>query len=368
MKVGILTFHAAHNFGSMLQAYALQKTVEKTGNICEIINMRPKEQKKLYDWKIEKESNLIKYLIKKIIFRKKKWQYEKFEEFLKKYLNITEEYNDRKQFENSKKEYDIYVSGSDQIWNTKTTDFDIAYFLGFKKEGKRIAYSVSAGSGKNIEIKKYEEYIRNYSFISVRERSLAKQLKDEFNINVELTLDPTLLLKKEEWDCLVNLKFESELPEHYIFFYSLGYGEEEEKILQYLKKKYNLPVVLPHRIYSAEGMKGYKVIDECGPEEFITLVKNSDMVFTTSFHGCIFSIIYHKKLIVYLPNEGHIDERKISMLEIAGMERCGIENLLDLKKYEKRNEEIDYDEVEKRLDKERQKSFQYLEKSLGVIQ
>ena len=67
-------------------------------------------------------------------------------EFLKKYLNITEEYNDRKQFENSKKEYDIYVSGSDQIWNTKTTDFDIAYFLGFKKEGKRIAYSVSAGS------------------------------------------------------------------------------------------------------------------------------------------------------------------------------------------------------------------------------
>ena len=90
---------------------------------------------------------------------------------------------------------------------------------------------------------------------------------------------------------MVNLKFESKLPEHYIFFYSLGY--EKRRKFYSIKEKYNLPVVLPHE-YVVEGMKGYKVIDECGPEEFITLVKNSDMVFDIVSRVYIFYYFSHK--------------------------------------------------------------------------
>jgi hypothetical protein len=336
MKVGILTFHASHNYGSMLQAYALQKVVTKLGHECKIINFRTKRQKQMYDYRnvVKKEQNIFKKLIKILFFGNAKKQHERFENFLKTYLPVTKEYSDIDEFEHGSDEFDIYISGSDQIWNVDAHDFNKIYMLDFNKEGKRVAYAVSAGSGR-CSLKGYEKEIRKYDAIGVREFALGESLKSELGIQSKLTLDPTLLLSASEWNELRNKELEKKLPDKYIFFYSLGYGDEELEILKYIDKSMgNIPILTPHRLYTREVLyKNFKVIKACGPREFVSLVANASFVFTTSFHGCIFSTIYKRNFLTYLPNEGHIDERKQSLLALLGETKRGVCSLEDVKKY-----------------------------------
>lgn len=143
-KVGIITFHASHNYGSMLQAYALQQTVLRLGCECEIINLRTQLQRKIYSpffmykgW--AKKLKALRYPRLAIEDIKK---HQKFEQFLhEKYILSPHTYTTAEELKNANLDYDCYISGSDQIWNTSCADFLTSYFFDFVKHGKRIAYA-----------------------------------------------------------------------------------------------------------------------------------------------------------------------------------------------------------------------------------
>ncbi len=206
-KIGIITFHASHNYGSMLQAYALKRTVEALGYICEIINFRTKRQKDIYKpfclsahWlQILKT---IKYPKLALDDLKK---HRLFEKFLRNYLTTShKEFSNSQQLADAHLDYDAYISGSDQIWNTCCFDYDAAYFLDFTSNATKIAYAPSMGPNPETQVKASDEpaikaYLSAYNFISVREEGTADRVERIAGKRPEVCLDPTLLLNKEKW-------------------------------------------------------------------------------------------------------------------------------------------------------------------------
>ena len=156
-KVGIITFHGAHNYGSALQVYALQKVItDKLYYPCEIIDFRTEAQKDQYRPLTKRKG--VKYFLKNLYFllyyteRKKK--YDLFEEFISEYLKLSDvQYDTEEKLERSDLSYSHYISGSDQIWNTVPNDASMMYFLPFVKKGKKIAYAPSFGQLGNIKYK-----------------------------------------------------------------------------------------------------------------------------------------------------------------------------------------------------------------------
>ena len=177
-KIATITFHASYNYGSNLQAYALQEFIKKLcHNDCKynIINLRTEVQKGMYKSPFYKKNirNLIKFLIlfKYVNQFNKKEIY--FENFINEKLNLTKEYKNYDELKNEKFDYDYYISGSDQLWNLQATDFDWSYYLEFIDSKNKISYAGSFGPIKrnwtNEEKRRVVRNLKKYKYISVRE-------------------------------------------------------------------------------------------------------------------------------------------------------------------------------------------------------
>lgn len=213
MKIGIITFHAAFNYGSMLQAYALQTFLERQGHHVEIVNYRPKTQKRGYPKPISFSSlHNVKQTVQSLLFAPttiptlyKKWHL--FDDFLNKYLHLTREYSSLAELNSANFDYDVLVTGSDQIWNTQTFDFSEAYFGTFvNAKTKKIAYAPSMGPKPEAQDKEYvKRLLKGYSAISVREERTKDFLTDNHLFDdVSLVLDPTMLLDKSDFSGLCS--------------------------------------------------------------------------------------------------------------------------------------------------------------------
>lgn len=207
-KIGIITFHASHNYGSMLQAYALQQTVLEMGLDCEIINYRTKIQTEHFKppfmrgtmpGKIKRFILFLPYcysLLKK---------FNLFEEFLSNHYKLSDkEFLSLSELSEAKLPYDVIISGSDQIWNTYCFDFDWAYFLPFAKSAHRVAYAPSLGPTPFHSIRtemenKIESFLEAYDVISVRDSLAQKEIKRLTGIEYPIMIDPTLLLPIKSW-------------------------------------------------------------------------------------------------------------------------------------------------------------------------
>lgn len=318
-RVGIITFHASHNYGSMLQAYALQRVVTELGYYCEIINFRTKRQKKYYRPFYKK--NGIRSMIKAILYpqiafgdRKK---HVLFEKFIKDHMRLTEkEFETEDELKKSDLNFDVYISGSDQIWNTSCFDFDKAYFLDFVRKGKRVAYAPSMGPDclNQIDVKKYPEikkFVSCYDLISVRDAAGASLMDHIYGFIPQITVDPTLLIEKNDWDKLAGTH--RIVKDDYILLYTPWYDEAlYSKSLEFASK-YNLKVVVTIPDYSHKWInnKFMKFVTAVGPLEFLNLVKFSKMVVSGSFHAFIFSIVFSKHYYAY---KGKFDDRMVSLI------------------------------------------------------
>ncbi len=321
-KIGIITFHNSYNCGSMLESYAMLKAVENIGNCnTEIINFSNIGQQKLYN--VFFENNSLKNIIKNIIilpFHKRiAFNNSKYEEFKNTYFKLS-----NKQTHSIKEltdnEYDIIISGSDQIWNITIVDGDDAYFLPWVKKAKKIAYAPSFGAKKiqdnTTDIDKYKNYLNSYNALSIRENNGQKWIKELINKNVPVLIDPTLLLSSSEYDKL--LAKDIHLNEKYIFFYSPGFDKDICKYVQKIAKKYNLQVITwSSKQYYLHFIKryGFKLPKYENPSSYLNLIKNAELIITTSFHGTVFSTIYKKKFIT-VKNGGMYttDDRVITLL------------------------------------------------------
>lgn len=368
MKIDIITRHAIANYGSILQAYATEKMLDKLNIENEIIDyVRVEENSKNLVKTYMKNSkkwnrNFITRFIYKIIQKPNlDIMNNKFAKYRKKYLKLTsKQYKNKNELMEDLPQADIYCTGSDQVWGQiANDDYDENYFLEFVPNDKRcIAYSASFGKNKlseNLKIK-LPKLMEKYSDIMVRELSAVKILNASGIDNVKLVLDPTLLLSKEEWK--ENLKIKNNEKEQYILTYQLHHNKEFDKYLKKLAKATNLKVVrLSSSIYYKFKYGKFVYLPDL--EQFLTYFKNAKYVVTDSFHGTVFSIIFNKQVIDILP--GKTRTRIESILKLFGMEDRIVNDYNDMSII---NKEIDYKKVNDILDKERKKSIEYLRKAI----
>ena len=332
MRIGILTFHNADNYGAVLQCYALQEKLKNyytEDNKISIIDYKCPEIENAYipRFKIFKPWNILWYL-------KAKRKRRKFQEFREKHLDIGScDFS----------QYDVIYYGSDQIWNPKLTNCDLK-FWGEGFSGKKIAYAASDG-GELVLSEKTKILLNSFSKISCREEILTEKLQNSnISIPIETVCDPVFLLSKDEW-----LKFaEMPIEENYILAYkiseNLKFDAEVEKLGRRLKKK----VV---QITYVKGWRKYfctrqKFVDDISPEQFVGYFVKADFVMTTSFHGTAFSIIFNKPFFVMsLTKRSERITNVLSILNIA--DRYGSE-------YHENSNEV------KGLEEYREKALEFL--------
>lgn len=370
MKIGGLTFHSAYNFGSNLQAYALQQYINKLAkeyNIpidYSIINLRTRAQDKIYNYKLN--GNILKRIFKQVVFGKQlKKRQENFEVFINNKLNTTIKYSTREDIIYDNKFYDVCITGSDQIWNLMAYDFDWSYFLDGINCKKKVSYAVSSGPKKR-EISKEEEeritrLLKDYDAISVREEGTKEFISQFTDKDIEINMDPTILLDKEEWNQIIDSK--KIIDEPYILYYSLRPSKSRTKYLQEMSKKMNMKIVVANPSYKYDIVGGFVRKYESGPLEFLNLLKNAKLVISSSFHGTIFSVILN---VPFYALNGKNDYRISTLLKVMKLEERMIMEGDNLEDIAKNAYNIDFSIANEMIMKEREKSKQYLVNALGI--
>lgn len=357
IKVGILTFHDAHNYGAVLQAYALKRYIQKLDDVdVKIINYHHYNIPDGFPKKRKIDKLTLKNIAKHIYSSKDhNLRWGKFDKFIKSLIDNTDSvYTNEEELE--KLDIDVWICGSDQIWNTDITrGFNKGFFLDFETKGKKVSYAVSMGIPRLPE--KYEEEfkkcINNLDYISVREDSLEQYAKEFTNKEVVKVTDPTLLLDTDEYDDLI---LDNKIKEKYLLIYALGPDSRLEEIAKKKAKEKGL------KIYEVNDFKEKKhfcdQISHAGPCEFVTLIKNADCIVTNSFHGTIFSIIFEKDF--YTITRLNRNSRMESILAIVDMKDRLIENPEEIDRVKTQ----DYKKAKENLKKEISKSREFLEKAI----
>lgn len=325
MKIGTITFHGSHNYGSMLQAYALQEYIKRL--LCSyhipcdyyIINYRSETQKNIYQApKPDNTRNLVKWFMYLPYKRQLDLQHRKFEAFITDHLHPTEEFSFPDLLPETASRFDVLIAGSDQIWNVRARDFDAAYlFPGCPN--RKISYAASLGPlpidwGKYNKTE-YSSLLNDFSYVSVREKGSFTKLREILpEKNIRIMPDPTFLLDVQDWRALqsgVN-------PGKYILFYCLEPSKEHVRIAKLLSDSLNLPVVTTKYRNRSDYFNPFIKQYDAGPCDFLSLIDHAAVILTSSFHGTVFSIIYGKPFYVI---NGMEDDRIRDILKLFGAER-----------------------------------------------
>lgn len=373
-NIGIITFHNSNNCGSMLESFAMNRIFNSIGFDSEIINYSSEGQQQLYKslfpWNSPK--NIIKNIL--LLPHKKRLDRNngKYQEFKQRYMSLNSQ-DIQTDAQVCKLTYDAVIAGSDQIWNVTIEDYNDVYFLPWVQGGLKIAYAPSFGAKnpakyKPSRITKYSDFLNGFDYISVRENNGQKWIKEISGRDAKVVLDPTLLLPIDEYRRLERKNMK--LPEKYIFFYSPGFSLDICRFVKQVSEKYNLPVITwsakPFYIKSV-WRYGFKLPNYEDPSTYLTLIKNATLVFTTSFHGTIFSSLYHKKFFV-LKNGGMYgtDDRVITLVDKL---KLG-DHLIEYNFNEEFDYlvESDYAEFDRALEKEKKKSTDFLKSSLSRLE
>lgn len=326
-KVSIITIHSIYNYGSALQSYATNRYINSLGYDAELIDYRPKYDKSL--------KRLIKDIGIKILFINKYGKRKKnYKEFHNNYMNLSScRYYEYSDLVKNPPISDIYVSGSDQVWNTYfPCGKDEAYTLGFIESNNKLAYAASMGRSDMPlnDLKLLAERIKSYRWISMREKSGVEQLK-KVNIESINVCDPVFLLPAKHY---FEISKESKYK-NYILVYSVHKSKILSEIVEEYHKKFGLKVILvgdfPVNCYHDISLK------EAGPLEFLGLIKNASLIITNSFHCVSFSLIMEKQFVVVMPEVNM--SRIINILSIAGLENIFISDKSEVLNF---NVNIDY--------------------------
>lgn len=295
MTIGILTFHWATNYGAVLQAYALQLFLSRLGHDVRIIDYMPRRFIKSFAGCFaSKRPRAIKRALAEYVKEKQ------FITFRKKHLKLTSRYFSLQEMRMNPPKYDVYICGSDQIWNmwfvmNGEGRITTSYFLDFgSKMTTRIAYAVSFGCTEysNQVQRIVAPLLKNFIAISMREETGCDIVRSMGFDNVALMPDPALLLSSKEYDKLITCTASRKSP--FIFFYLIHNRQNTATQMESYFRD-----TLREHIVSTKQYR-YSFI---GVPEWLFLIKNSKFIVTNSFHGVVFSIIYKKDFIA-IPVEG----------------------------------------------------------------
>ncbi len=382
LKIGILTFHYYINYGSALQSYALQESIRNLGYQVELINyiqvdgkarqLLGKIKNKSLDmfcacwWKVNGNINF--YNLKSNIRKDFESRKRCFQSFFSQYYKLSPEVFSRGELQAISRRYTDVLCGSDQILNFRHSHYHMEYLLNFLDDNiNKISYAASIGVKKVPVFWKwiYRKFLMNFKAISVRETTAVNIVQRVTGKKIELVLDPTMLLSREQWERLVK---GIKIDEEYIFCYFLGHDKTNIQYVEYLGKVLKLPIVIikhlvPHCSNAYEKL-GDIVLNEVSPNEFLGLIENAKYVCTDSFHGSVFSILFQKNFLSFnrYNNRSRKSEnvRIDSLLTLLNIDRL-VTRKEDLNKIKK---EIDYDLIQRKLDKEKKKSIEFLRSNL----
>lgn len=322
---GILTFQYAHNYGALLQAYAL-KTFLNSNNIeAEIINYASIQAKEMYAFFPSRINGGVDFLRKgKRCFLRAR-QYFLMKKFAENYMeyNITRPFSEQKRISGK---YKSILVGSDQVWNIQLTNNDLAYFLENIKCENSISYAASFGSSELIKSLpvKCVNLLKGFDSISVREAEAKNKLISIIEKDVSLVVDPVFLLSPDDWKklerkpksirkrycCLVMLRDDSKLV---------------EQCREYADKK-NIEIISIHPM--AWKQKCGRQLYDVGPQEFLWLIDHADCIVTNSFHATAFSAIFRKKVITSAISKGN--DRISSLIQmLSGANILDPDELID---------------------------------------
>lgn len=365
--IAIITLHRVYNFGSALQTYATQKIFERHDCTPIVIDYRRKQdllKNRIFmmDWGNQKSLSVY---VKKIIYMffrsisiiKKEMTIGRF---IRRRINLSKKFSSYEQLSSEYPKADIYVTGSDQTWNSKYNNgIDPAYFWGFLRNERIIAYAASIGKTEfdDSESSITKKFLEKYDAISVREKS-AKELLTKLGFsNTECILDPTLQLSKDEWKRIISKRL---IKQRYVLLMIL-YNEDNNateiarnianrrgiklvKVSWDLKKDKNVDILMTHRT----------------PEDFLSLIYYADFIVTNSYHGICFSINFEKQFLAIKRDE--FNTRLESILETVGL----FSRLVTIDNYLKVTDEvIEYEVVNERIEIERRKADAFLKNVLS---
>ncbi len=327
MKLGLLTFHTAANYGAALQAYAFEKFLTDKGYDCEYINYVNASRAHEYSmtWHIydclkrRKFISAAAYLAGSPFMTLRKMR---FDRFYKRYLRQTEKvYHNSKEAEELNDQYDFFIVGSDQVWNPLCNGDDAAFLLDFVREGrKRISYSPSFGMTEvdDAHIKVFSDNLKKFSNIGVRETVGQKIVRELVGRGSTLCLDPVLLLTKEQWNSIMPKK---ETKERFIF----SYTNRDSQTRDFFKTGYKLDgrkhYVLSRYTKPGDFLNSQVRVKYCmSPQEFLWVINNADVVVSASFHCIAMAIVFNRPFLAILTGDAGKDERLVNLLRTTGLE------------------------------------------------
>ena len=320
MKIGLLTYHRSHNYGALLQAVALRFYLQQKGHEVYYVDYWPnyhKEMYKIFDkYSYNRRSfkGKIGFVFAFLIsYKRKRLRIRAFESFINTFITpYCRPYNDVEH-------YDVVIYGSDQIWRKQerlSNKYNEVYFgINNLKVDKNISYAASMGVINPTLDEKlflYESLTRFYG-LGVREESLRKLLVDVGLSNVTLNVDPTLLLRKEQWNKILNTK--NVIGKRYALLYDLHPDSFDNRNLIDYCRNNSLELIKLEGNAKLPEKNSYSVE---GPEMMVSLIAYAEIVFTSSFHGLVFSLLYHKEL--YASFKTNSDRARTLMMAV-GIER-----------------------------------------------
>lgn len=325
MKIGILTMHRVKNIGSVLQAYATQKAFEQLGHEAEIIDYEFVSHKPMTLGYII--SSLKSFILNTFGgFHIQKYN-RRIRHFYNTWIKCSQKSYNQKTINQDYPRYDIYCTGSDQVWNPRYIDKDVTFMLAFTEDTcKRISYASSFATDMIPSDCKtlYSRYLSRYEHISVREQTGVELAKSLTGKDVTLVCDPTLLLDSVEWQHIGRFSA-THIEKPYILVYFLGYMFDPRPylygIVSDVQQKMNLPVYYINGGHHEMKQPHTTVLRGQGPSEFIELVHNADFLITDSFHGTAFASIFNIPMIGIVKSLDSGDDRIGSLRKKVGGEK-----------------------------------------------
>lgn len=353
MRLGILTFQETTNYGALLQATAMYKAFIGLGVEAEIINYECEcvKQRELPQHKIK---SLKRWPIELLCYLVDKKKFNKMEEFKRQNCKLSDKRYTKETVKETNDIYDIFVSGSDMIWELNVTGQDTTYYLDFVSDDKK-KFSCSSSFGYDEVPQEYwtvtKKWLSKYQAISVREIEGANIVKNMLGMDVPVTADPTLLLSGEEWRTFCK-------PYEGVKKYVLVYFEDKNGIVMSSAKLYaktnGCDVVLVSN--SIKGVSGVKMIRDASVEQFLWLIDHAECIYTASYHGVLFSINFSRPFYYY--NRAH-QGRIHTIIKELGLESRNID-------YRGMREDIDWNLINNKITSIRKETLDYMSRIITL--
>lgn len=357
--VATITYHRSDNFGSVLQAYALGEKLRQMGYEQFNIDYRRKEVAQVYQifQPLTSKFNVITNCYHLLHYAPLKRRQRRYEQFRQKWLRLSRVYSEKRDLMENPPAADAYITGSDQVWGTRLKDYDDSFVLDFVKQGRKISYAASGINRHTTEetLEPIKKHVVSFDGVSVRENLIRERLETVCPVSVRI--DPVLLLQKRDWEKLCTPQ--KRKKPFMLCYFAGGVSAAFEAFTRQKAAELGLErvILMPEwRNLFRSGCNCY----DAGPEEFVSLIQQADLICTNSFHGTAFSVLLNKPFLVGQA-EPFQDDRIGTLLGTVGLKEREIDPahpvLPELL-------EIDFTEVNQKLAQLRQRDADWLRQQI----